>query len=102
MKAYHKPWDIPHLKQTINPVDFYAFEGQEIKTQGSSPWKLGGLCPFHADRQAGSFYIHLVSGGYCCFSCQAKGGDILDFTQKKHGLSFKDAVQKLIRDWRVI
>ena len=100
MKTYQL--DANSIKATIDPIDFYAAEGQEIKTRGGSPWKQGGLCPFHEDRHAGSFYIHSISGGYCCFSCGAKGGDIINFTQNKYGLGFGDALRKLANEWRVI
>lgn len=97
-----QPIDIARLKETIDPIDFYIAEGQEITTKGASPWKLGGLCPFHNDRHIGSFYIHDLSGGYSCFSCETAGGDIIDFTQRKYGLQFGEALRKLASEWRVL
>jgi DNA primase len=99
--TYHKQLDVSYLKEMIAPIDFYIAEGQEVKIKGGSPWKLGGLCPFHDDHHVGSFYIHDISGGYSCFSCGATGGDIIDFTQMKYGLSFGEAIRKLARQWRV-
>jgi len=94
--------DANWIKAMIDPIDFYTSEGQEITTRSGSPWKQGGLCPFHEDRHAGSFYIHSTSGGYCCFSCGAKGGDIINFTRNKYGLRFGDALRKLANEWRVV
>lgn len=89
------------IKEQIDPIDFYQFEGQEVSTRGRSDWKVGGLCPFHADRYAGSFYIHEISGAFHCFSCEAKGSDIIAFVQKKYDLDFQEAINKLIQEWRV-
>jgi DNA primase len=82
-------------------LDFYLSEGQQIKTHCPSPWKLAGLCPFHDDHRAGSFYINDTSGGYNCYACENSGGDIIAFTQMKYGLSFVEAVRKLTRQWGV-
>lgn len=100
-RSYHQI-DIAHLKEIVHPMDFYAAEGQEIKTKGASHWKLGGLCPFHNDRHAGSFYINETSGAYSCFSCNITGGDIIAFTQMKYGISFGEAIRKLARQWGVL
>lgn len=93
--------DASQVKERINPADFYSYEGQEVATRGKDSWKLAGLCPFHADRHVGSFYIHSDNGAFCCFSCNAKGGDIITFTQKKYEMTFKEAIKKLQSDWRL-
>ena len=93
--------DASQVKERINPIDFYSHEGQEVATRGKDTWKLAGLCPFHADRHVGSFYIHSDSGAFRCFSCDTKGGDIITFTQKKYDMPFKKALEKLISDWRL-
>lgn len=94
--------DVNQLKERIDPVDFYTNEGQEIRSGGNAAWKEAGLCPFHEDRNAGSFYIHTRQGGYHCFACRAKGGDIIAFIQQKYSLSFREAVHKLQNDWGVV
>jgi DNA primase len=93
--------DATQVKERIDPLDFYAHEGQEVSTRGKDSWRLAGLCPFHADRDAGSFYIHSDHGSFRCFSCDAKGGDIISFIQKKYEMSFKEAIEKLKSDWRL-
>ena len=89
------------VKERINPVDFYSHEGQEVAIRGKDSWKLAGLCPFHLDQHAGSFYIHGDQGAFRCFSCDAKGGDIISFIRKKYEMSFKEAIEKLKADWRL-
>lgn len=93
--------DTAFIKQSIDPSDFYEYEGQEITKHEKESWKLAGLCPFHADRHSGSFFIQGNSGAFRCFSCDAKGGDIIAFIQKKYEMSFKEAIKKLKSDWRL-
>ena len=93
--------DVVGLKKSIDPVQFYQKEGQEVNTSGGNPWRDAGVCPFHEDREAGSFFIHRGSGAFKCFACDCKGGDIIAFTQKMHDMSFYDAIKKLAREWRV-
>jgi DNA primase len=104
MKYYREPGrqiDVLKLKKSINPGDFYISEGHVIDTRNNSKWRLGGLCPFHTDKKTGSFYINLENGAFCCFSCNSKGGDLISFVQMKYSLSFKEAIQKLVNEWRL-
>jgi hypothetical protein len=71
-----------------------------LKTHSSKPWSLAGLCPFHTDKQSGSFYVNLNTGAYKCFSCGMSGGDVIDFIRKRYQLSFKEAVSELSHGWR--
>lgn len=89
------------VKETVDPVAFYQHEGQELKTAGQREWKIAGLCPFHADKRSGSFYVNARNGAFKCFSCDATGGDIIDFTRHKYDLSFTEALDKLSHEWRV-
>lgn len=90
------------IKEVINPYDFYLKE-LDLHEFGirSGKWAIAGLCPFHEDRSAGSFKINVESGSFICFSCGAKGGDIITFTMAKYGLSFNDALKELANEWRV-
>jgi DNA primase len=83
------------VKAAIDPVLFYSQAGQEVKPKSGSKWSLAGLCPFHEDACAGSFYIHTESGAFKCFSCDVKGGDIISFTMKKYGLPFRAALEMI-------
>jgi len=89
--------DIARLKKSIDPIQFYHEEGQEVNTSGRNNWRLAGICPFHEDQEAGSFFIHSETGAYKCFSCGITGGDIISFLMQKHGLSFKETLHRLQR-----
>ena len=44
--------DVARLKKSIDPVQFYQKEGQEVNTSGGNPWRDAEVCPFHEDREA--------------------------------------------------
>jgi hypothetical protein len=52
------------------------------------------LCPFHNDTNP-SASIHKKTNRFKCFSCGA-GGDTIQFVRLLEGISFPDAVKKLI------
>ena len=85
------------VKKAVPPELFYGtyLEGSFGKHTGNG-WHLwSGLCPFHDDIRAGSFYINKDSGAFKCFSCGASGGDILDFMMQKNGLPFPEVLKSL-------
>lgn len=86
------------IKDSINPHDFYMRE-QGLCRLGarSGQWGVAGLCPFHDDRRAGSFQINIVSGAFKCWSCAASGGDVIAFVMQKYNLSFREALEWLVR-----
>jgi hypothetical protein len=51
-------------------------------------------CCFHKDTKP-SLSIHLVSGGFHCFACGAKGGDVIAFHCRRYAVSFLEAVSFL-------
>lgn len=93
MKKHPQHWQFDAGKLP-SPPDYYArqFPGLRVSS-GQHAWVTVRCC-FHADTQP-SLSLHLVSGGFHCFSCGAKGGDVLAFHQKRHGLTFKAAVHAL-------
>ena len=102
MRAQHHRRDVASIKSGIAPYDFYLREQNLDRFKSkSNGWAEAGLCPFHKDTTAGSFRINLENGAFTCFSCSAKGGDILSFAMAKYGLSFPQAIQKLANEWRV-
>lgn len=92
---------VQNVKAYISPADFYRTELPEMPYPRGGGWRNGGLCPFHADKHAGSFRVNLETGAFVCFSCGTKGGDIIAFIQQRDGLSFPEAVQKLSEEWGV-
>ena len=93
--------DIQAIKSAITPADFYQQELPDMPRTQKGGWRDGGLCPFHSDNRAGSFRLNLDAGAYLCFSCGAKGGDIIAFTMQRDGLTFPEALQRLAEDWGV-
>ncbi len=87
------------VKGSIPPADFFRAELLSMPRPRGGGWRDGGLCPFHQDRHAGSFRVNLNTGGFICFSCDAKGGDIVSFVQLRDGLSFPEALKKVAREW---
>lgn len=80
--------DINELKKVIKPADYYAKHLAKYTITKSKEWVVNGLCPFHADKATGSFSINLSSGAFKCFSCGAKGADIVSFHRQKYNLDF--------------
>ena len=78
-----------------DPVDYFAAEGLTLKGQGQ--WRTTH-CVFHDDKNP-SMSINVNSGGFKCFACDARGGDVLTFHRERHGLSFVDAA-KALGAWR--
>lgn len=95
MSDHRRNW-----RETIeraNPKNFFEHEGLHLGQENHIGWCDGGLCPFHPDHSRGSFRVNINTGAFKCFSCGAKGSNILKFLMAKHGLNFKDAVQVLER-----
>lgn len=51
-------------------------------------------CPFHDDQHE-SLSVNFQHGGFFCFGCGERGGDIIEFQRKRYGQSFKEACQAL-------
>lgn len=88
-------------KLGIPPAEFYASELPDMKPPKRIGWNDAGLCPFHADAHAGSFRVHTESGAFHCFSCGARGGDILAFVMLRDGLSFRETLDHLADEYGV-
>lgn len=75
-------------KRLPAPLDYY----QQIFSNliAKSGW-VSVPCCFHEDTQP-SLRINLDFGGFRCFSCGEKGGDMVAFHQKRHHLTFMEAV----------
>ena len=75
------------------PLDYYRQQFSKLRINKSSDWMKVNCC-FHEDHNP-SLSIHLKSGGFKCFSCGAKGGDVLAFHMQRYGLTFIAAVTAL-------
>ncbi len=74
----------------MTPREYYSRIFQIEKQNG---WSLVRCC-FHDDKIP-SLSINLDHGGFNCFGCGTKGGDIIAFHQRIHSLSFKQAASEL-------
>ncbi len=101
IRAYPR-LDAGRVKAAIAPLDFYRHELPNMpEPRRASGWVDGGLCPFHDDARSGSFRLNLDTGAFTCFSCGARGGDIIAFVRLRRGLSFPDALARAASEWRV-
>src|SRR5215471_5374099 len=74
---------------------FYERELGELR-RPSHGWAVPkGGCPFHQSKSKTSFRVNLDTGGFNCFGCGAKGGDVLAFLRQRYRLGFKAAAQQL-------
>ena len=81
-------FDARRLPETLI---YYARELKGWKVRGD---QLCGLCPFHDDHHP-SFCASLKTGAFICFTCNARGRDIIDFHRRKYAVGFVDAVRAL-------
>jgi DNA primase len=95
-----RPLDAVSVKAAISPREFYRVElpGMPVPKRDTG-WTDAGLCVFHPDVHKGNFRINLDTGAFTCFACGTKGGDIVSFTQTRHGLSFPDALRAIADAW---
>ena len=71
--------------------------GRSIRFKpGPNAWALA-RCPSHkgGEESNPSFSINLETGGFFCFACPAKGGDLIALHRLLTGANFRDAVVAL-------
>ena len=81
------------LDRSRLPEPTHYYEG-ELKTFVARNGWGRASCPFHHDRHP-SFGFHLASGGFHCFACGARGGDVIAFRMRRYGQGFVEAVTAL-------
>ena len=82
-------------KKLPSPTEYFA--GQNLQFIGNGSWKKT-ICPFHEDTRP-SLSVHIEIGAFKCFSCGAKGRDVLAFHRLLHNMSFAEACTDL-KVWR--
>lgn len=73
-----------------DPVSYFEAEGLTLR--GPGKWKTT-RCDFHDGSD--SLRINTESGGWVCMSCLEKGGNVLDYAMRRHGLDFVSAARQL-------
>ena len=79
-----------YFDKSLLPAVTNYYQGQFKNLKITMKWTLV-LCPFHEDTKP-SLSIHLVSGGFHCFACGIRGGDIVAFQMQRYQMSFSEAV----------
>lgn len=72
------------------PMDYYRTHFPSLPTHTDRQW-ISVLCCFHDDKNP-SLNLNLSSGGFYCFGCGAKGGDVVAFHMQRYGVPFVAAV----------
>ena len=66
---------------------------QGITVEGRGTWR-SAMCDFHDDAKP-SMRVNTLSGGWCCMSCGASGGDVLAHYMARTGMGFIAAAKAL-------
>ncbi len=74
-------------------ASFYANELGKL-SRPSRGWATA-RCPFHQPDKRPSLSVNLTGGGFLCFSCQARGGSIIDFLMLRDRVDFMTAAKRL-------
>jgi len=100
--SMHKHCSIlPYRKQFVRsvlpePVAFYSNFFSKISKPNTTGWAVTRCC-FHYPDKHPSLSINLNNGAFRCLSCGVKGGGLIDFYMRLHGVDFKTAIQALSR-----
>jgi hypothetical protein len=90
---------IPHFDRALLPPAREFYEKELGKLSRPSRGWARTSCPFHQGSNRTAFAVNLANGGFHCFNCGVRGGDILDFVQLRDKINFKRAAQ-LFGAWR--
>lgn len=84
---------VAQIKDKLDVLDVVS-QDVILKKSGGNYW---GLCPFHKEKTP-SFSVNPAKGIYKCFGC-GEGGDALSYLLKTRGLTFKELITDLARDF---
>ena len=90
--AYINEDKIEQLKKNISILHLCAKHGIELKRHGTHDYI--GRCPFHDDKEP-SFVVTPRKNLWHCMGCDA-GGSVIDLVMKLDGLTFREAMDKLL------
>lgn len=82
-------------KELLPPASvFYRRVFGDALSRPSRGWART-FCVFHKPDRHPSLNVNLQHGGFYCFACGSKGGDLIDFVRLRDGLSFRAAAAAL-------
>lgn len=84
---------IDEIKSRLDIVDYIGRYAQ-LKKSGA---KYKCCCPLH-NESTPSFYVDPTTQKWRCFGACATGGDVIDFAERKHGWTRKDAIETLAQE----
>jgi DNA primase catalytic core len=84
--------ELAQLKRNVSIVHVCAAHGIELTRHGSGDLK--GRCPFHDEDEA-SFIVTPSKNLWHCMGCDA-GGSVIDLVMQLDGITFREAVDKLM------
>lgn len=84
--------ELETLKRNVSILHVCAAHGLELKRHGTGDYV--GRCPFH-DEDEPSFIVTPSKNLFHCMGCDA-GGSVIDLVMKLDGLTFRNAVDKLM------
>lgn len=84
---------MPFERESL-PYPSYYYAEHCAKFKPGFKEKAIAICPFHDDKHP-SLSINLQTGAYRCYSCGARGSDVLAFHRARYYLDFKAAAQDL-------
>lgn len=73
-----------------DPISYFEVEGLALR--GPGKWKTT-RCEFHDGSD--SMRVNTETGGWVCMACGEKGGDVLAYSMRRHGLKFVEAARTL-------
>lgn len=62
--------------------------------------RFKALCPFHNDKNLGSFVVYPKGNCYKCFAC-GEGGGVIDFLMKHEKMTYPDAIRWLGKKYEI-
>jgi DNA primase len=87
------------VREGVDPAEYFYDRLPAMPVARCSGWADGGLCPFHADRSPGSFRVNTTIGMFRCFSCGAKGADVIAFEAAVTQSDLLTAAHALAQEW---
>ncbi len=94
MSVDRSSW-IQEFKQKISFAELVG-ETVLLRKIGS---QFTGLCPFHSEKSP-SFTVNEEKKLFHCYGCKA-GGDLIQFYQQLHSLSFRETVEELAEKYQI-
>jgi hypothetical protein len=83
-----------HFDRALLPPPRSFYQRELVKLSRSSRGWAKARCCFHDDRNP-SLSVNLSTSGFLCFSCGARGGDLIDFVRLRDGVGFLAAARSL-------